>query len=766
MKKSTFILAVCAGIALSAGAQGLSLQKTTPVNKQITSRDRVERVAKSRTIAKGIVEKEVVLENGLKIKMVTGIPSLGNTINPRRKPAKVASTPEGFVLYEDFEAWDGMDDAWLPDGWAIDHRDSPESNRGWKMTEPMPIFDFIESKCLTYEMFDQEVDEWAISPAFDVYEGMELCWGTMTSPYFYNWDYFNSTTFKLDKFEIVNDIKVNISTDGGESWELLYSHAEELIKETDGNFFAMFDYSVRPFSASLEKYVGKTINVGFQIEGIDGNTTFIDDISVGLPLTGASYRRPLSNLFFGLSSTDENVPASIMAGPVYKPMKYTNTTKTSKADYLWTYTDTSGEEKTSTDKNLSVTYETDYTSAATTRNNMYHYPVLSASSAGTAPDSFTYGGFIQAGGRGEYERYFTDTKDYEVVDLGLTIIDPWTEGSATYADLALPYFGYNHESDRYWSQRTFGDEYDDDNWSHLVRIGDLFYSPDSPIVIDGIRTNAYGKVSRNAKFVAEIYFIGRNFVIPDEPNFTATCTGNDITMIDRGGTSDILSFNFKFDEPIVISSDITPYFFVAIGGFHDPENVEYFSPEMSNYGNPNGLALGWIGKEVCFAGDMLPSYGWSDVSYYVNDELVSFYIMLDATFPWLEGNDETINIGNGSSASIELDSYYDGSKLSFEGLPEWLTAKATGRYNKTVVTFTTANTIPDDKANVAIVGPGVRKEVTVVPKNVGVNNVVAAPATGASEVYTLDGRRVNDNNLTPGIYIKREGAKATKILVK
>ena len=740
MNRKLQILALAATISGSALAQDMQLQRSNPVQKQIPG-------------------KEVLMKSAEK-RGIKSLPSVigrteGNTLNPemRKAPLRLSSR-EGYVIYEDFEDWDTVDEAWLPAGWTIDHKDSPQSNRGWKMTKPLYQYDYIDSKCLTYELFDDEVDEWVITPEFTVAPGMELCWSTMTSPYYFDWDYIDTSKGMQDEYVQINDMIINVSSDGGQTWTPIFSHAEKLMEESGGNFFNMFNYTVRPFTASLEDFVGERVVVGFQIVGHGGNTTFLDDVSIGLPPTNTSYVRPLSNLFFGLTDTDENVPASIMAGPVYQPVRYSNTTPVKNADFVWEYEDTEGE-NVSYDKDLYVTYTTDYTSEATTRNNMYPFPVLYGSSESTAPDEFTYPGFYQAGGRGEYERYFVDTQDYEVIQLGLTIIDPITEGSATYADIALPYFGYNQESDRFWSQYTFGNDYDDANWSHLEKFGDFFYTPDTPLVIEGIRTNAYGKISRNTVFTVEIYPLNAGYQIADTPLATAICTGNDIKIVDFYSASDFLGLNFKFDEPVVISKSQAPYFLVAIGGFRDAENVQYFSPEMSNYSNPNNLGLGWTGHQMCWGGEMLP-FSWSPVANYTNDELVSFYIMLDAIFPWLESSENEVTVAPGSSKTLTLDSYYDAKDLEITGLPLWLTARISGRYDKTVVTFSASNQATDvDSATVTISGPGVSKVINVNTGTSGVDEINADTPKGEGVVYTLDGRRVGAGNLTPGIYIIR-----------
>ena len=773
MNKISFLaLSVC--FTLSLSAQTADLQLSTPVNKQLSAKNTNRNVSSVHKITGNITEETVVLDNGLKIKTVKGLPESGKSINPERmSPSKVKETPEGYNFYEDFEEWDGEDAAWLPEGWIIDHKNSPVSDRGWKMTQPLSLYDYIDSKCLTYEVFEDEVDEWAITPEISVSRGMELRWSTMTSPYFYDWSYLNNTTFQLDKYEIINDIKVNISIDGGQTWATVFSHAQDLI-DTAPSFFAMFDYRVRPFVLSLNKYAGQKIKVGFQIVGHGGNTTFIDDVAVGLPLTDTSYKRPLSNLYFGICETDEFVPASIMAGPVFAPVTYTNMTSTAGAKFEWSYS-TGDDLLTSSDKNLTVSYHTDYTSDFTTRNNLYEFPVLRAWSTLTAPVDFTYPGFYQAGGCGEYERYFTNTEEYEIINLGLTVADPFTEGTATYADIILPYFGYNHESDRYWSDYSFGDYADENNWAHLVKIADFFYTPNVPLVIDGVHTLAYGKISRDAVLTAEIYLIDGGFVVSDTPYATAICTGEDIGITDRYSGSDLLSLNFKFDKPIVMTKEVAQYFIVAIGGFHDADNVEYFSPEMSAYSNPNNLGLGWVGKELCLDGTRLP-LSWSPVANHTDDELVSFYIMLDAHLPWLESETDVVTVcGDDTNTEVSLDSYYPASSLQVDGLPDWISsAEITGRYGDTKLTLSPIfNTNDTDKATITIHGPGVSKQITLESKASSVTEIPVDDSNAPIELYTLDGRRVSGSgstgldsgasNLAPGIYIKRQGSTSTKV---
>ena len=775
--KNLYLLFCAAFIGLSVSAQSFTPRKTEPGVKQLSASSAIKTI-KSVKIAPGVIEKTVDVGGARKMKTVSFPTRSNNIINPELKLSRnnVPALREGYALLEDFESWDGdMNNVnWLPEGWSVDHKDSPESNRGWKITKPLSSYDYISSKCMTYELFEEEdlyVDEWLITPEVTVQSGMQLRWESMPSIYFYEWNFDQLVT----KEDIVNDIKINVSTDGGVTWTTIFSMAEDWADRNKNSFYTLFNFTMLPYAVALDNYVGKNIRVAFQVVGRYGNTNFIDNVAIGLPPTQTSYSRPLSNLYFGLDEYDRYLPGSIMAGPVFQPIKYTNSTKTRKYESVWTYADSEGE-KTSTDQHLVVTYTTDHTTPATSRNNWYEFPVLTATSATTAAEPFSYQGFFQAGGKGEFELTIKDddgTITKETLNLGLTVPDAYTEGTTTWADLTVPYFGYNNESDRFWSRDMLGEDYvpdDPDNWKHLEKIGNYHYSPESPIVIYGARINAYGKINRNGiKMKAEIYLLNATGTIPNEPTYVAECRPEDIIIVDRGGSNDFLSFNFQFDEPVVISKKEAYAYFVTITGFRDAENVEYFSPEMSEISTPTNLGLGWCGFKTLYQGDEPPfPYTWSAVANYTKDELVSFFIMLDAAFPWLETDVETLTLSEENTGSVTFDSFHHADDLTIENLPEWLEAEKTGRYGETKLTFRT-KWVPEDKPTVTVTvkGHGVNKELNIDTSMTTVTNIIAESVDSPVTFYTLDGKLARGSeNLLPGVYIRRQGSNVSKIIIK
>lgn len=680
-----------------------------------------------------------------------------------------AGDETGSVLNENFQSWDGQNIEWLPEGWSRDHKILPTGNVGWRMYTPSSIYEEIKSTCLVVQQYTQPIDEWVITPEVRVEEGMELSFLTFPTPLYYFDDaYVDWNTSEFTEMHLVNDLKIFVTEDGGDTWTQIKSLASDF--ENIRGYFDLYKLTKETlYTLDLSAFAGKNIKIGFNVWGIkEGNTTMIDEVSIGYPSLNISYGRPDGSLFFGLTSSDQCMPASILTVPVYSPVKFTNTSKDIKSKFSWTYFTAEGEQTVEDERDLTVTYTTDYTDENSTRNNLYDMPVLKGVADKHATTEYSYPSFLQAGGKGEFEVYYTDSSEREVIDFGLSVLDPWIDGTATYADLSVPYFGYNQSSDWFWTNRMLNGDtdftMDEDTYSHLESYGNLFFATDEPLVISGVHANGYGILSRETILKAEIYLIGDNWVVPEEPYATAICTGDDITIIDRFATNYILSFNFKFDQPIVMSKKLTPYYFVTISGFRDEKNVEYFSPVMSANDNPDRLGLGWIGLKNKFLGNESPK-SWSSIAGII-DKYVAFYIMLNATFPWLETSTDEIFIGEDGSAILSLDSYYSADELTVEGLPSWLSVEGSGRYGETKLRFISIGE-KDASATVTITAPGFKKSVKVsnIDSN-GVESIIDSNGNRPVEIYTLTGVRVK-GDITPGIYIfKMEDGTTVKKVIK
>ena len=724
-----------------------------------------------------------------------------NVINPRfaqKKAIKVAaeagSLPQGYTLYEDFEEWDGTE-SWQPEGWTFDHKVVEAGHPLWRAYG----YDALDpvnypSSCYIFFHFTQPVDEWLITPEFSVEDGMIFsadCFNAGT--YYYDID-AEMFTSKINSIRKVNDFIIHISTDNGKTWTPLYSIPDQMSAEGYTLAYQYWDrHGWETIQIDLSDYAGETAKIAFQIVGDkapgdeSSESSGVDNVMVGYPGVNVSYQRPFPALFYGLTDTDLQIPGTFMVVPVHHPVVFPNSSDTKGATYFWKVDHTDGEYIDDSQGDLTVTYGTNHETEVTSRNNIYEMPVLNGSGQFLAEKEYKLPGFIQAGGRGEYQIKYSDT-DIEWLTFGLSVADPQTEGTRTYADMTVPYFGYNQESDRYWTCKTFGltiNEYEQEgyrnsttDWSKLTHYANFFYTSDHPIVIEGIRTNAYGRgfgyngLLTGAKFTAEIYFIGDDYVISETPNYSIDLKGEDVTVIDRYSTNHILTLNFKLDEPIAISNKDCQAFVVAITGFHDPDHIDYFSPEMSANDNPDGLALGWTGKLTRWGDYQLP-LSWGPVLNHTEEteaeggQLISFYIMLDAAYPWLQGEDE-VTVQPNEEVTLKFDSFYEAKDLTVEGMPEWLTlVSRSGKYGETNFTFK-STTDKDATAKVTFKSLGVEKVVTINNGKGsldGVDSIEIDSENGPARYYNLQGIEVQ-NPAAGGIYFKVTGDKVTKVLVK
>lgn len=709
------------------------------------------KVKNERLSATAMLQTVTDSRTGLRVKRIVAERKNSRIDAGLKKVRQAASEDDSFVLNENFEGWDGEDADWLPENWTV--RDESESGvaEKWHVASPDGFFYMgVDGNLAAVEYSSDFKDEWLVTPEFDVEEGMELQFRTVNDGLWYfsmdnvDWDLFEYIGDKI----VACDLKVKISEDGGESWVELKSLASDFENATLEDLYDGVSYEMSTIKVPLAGYGGKRVMIGFQYVGTDGNTQVIDDVKVGLPALEVSYMHPAGTLWYGLSPQSYSLGLSLIAGPVCRPMTWVNLSYNPGATYSWAYFGPDNEWVTDNSQDeLTVTFRPDYTSDFTTRNNLYYPPILTGMAAGATPGEYSSGDYVQAGGKAEFEITDPDTREKFIEPFGLGVVDPATEGTMTYTDMLVPIFGYSGDSDNYWTEYTFGDEGDEDNWSHLEGYMNYFMAGDAPMVIDGVWTAAFGKISDGALFKAEILPLSEEG-IPGESIATALCAGSQVKVFETGGTSDYLTIGFTFDEPLVMSTEVCDAYMVRISGFRDAANVEYFSPVLSELSNPLGAYYGWVSKEMCWDGDVRESYT-AVVNY--TEGAQSFYIMLDAYFPWLEAEEECV-INPGATVAHALDSYHDGGSLTVEGAPAWLTASASGRYGEAALNLTASADAAGD-AEITVKGHGVSRKVTVKVDNSGVAGI-AADDSGIAGIYTLQGVRVGAD-AAPGLYIVR-----------
>lgn len=720
-------------------------------------------------------------------------------LTPEKSSAKVKqqASPQGAVLFEDFESWDGTE-GWQPEGWSFIHKLIPDGHPGWRVYGPSP-YDPVDYPSNTYIFpeFKSSVDEWLITPEFTVQEGMIFaadCYNGGT--YYYDMEVvdkiFDNT---ITKIEIKNDFIIHITTDNGATWTKLYSIPEEMLTRgytRAGDYWNAHGWET--ITIDLADYVGETAKIAFQIVGEpESNASGVDNIKVGYPSINLSYGRPASALFFGQAHPEKFIPATLMVVPVHRPVTFENTSESlGSVAYSWEYETTEGD-YTASDKSLTVTYGTNHESESTSRNNIYKMPVLTGSGEFLTTTQFSLPGLLQAGGKGEYEVTTIDDNgipiEKEVNDFGLVNADHYTEGTQTYAALETPYFGYNAQNDRYWTGYQYPEKIntynpdDETNWRKLERIANLYYTSEAPIAIEGIRLPAYGRgfnsdgsFSPDTKLTAEIYILGEDMKVPEKPAYTAVCQGEDLQWYDRYASNHILTCNFRFDAPVVISDKDGKAFLVAVTGFHDADNIDYFSPELTAYDNPEGLELGYYQTRINHEGDEFLQ--WDSVYSHTSSRdytrggpepegcrKVTFMMILDAAYTWIESESDEVVLQANVPAEVALDTFHDGSQIEIDGLPAWLDARATGRYGDAKLTLkATENT--NAEAVITLKAPGAGKSIKVIAGSgsSAIEGIGTPESDGVATYYNLQGIRV-ENPQSGQLLIKVVNGKSTKMIL-
>lgn len=708
---------------------------------------------------------------------------------PVAKAIAKAQAPEGSVLYENFEGYDGYTMNWLPDGWTLEHKGDCSEYDTWMVLVPNPWYGYpsaIDGDFICGIMFsDDYQDEWLISPKVTVGDNMELSYYMNLDPMFFY--VLDSTTVDWDNNEFIGEkqiaftIQVLVKAEGDEDWTVLRNYADEYLEYSLSELWMMSSYELKKNSVSLGDYSGKEVQVAFRYVGTDGQSQFLDAICIGQPaLEGVCYMNPANTLFFGYSSDEymSYLTKDIALYPVNAPLAWINYSD-AEATFEWTYSDPqTGDIAISDDQDiLEVTYEPDYSSKETMRNNLIEFPTLSASAPGASSTSYTapYDCF-QAGGKSEFLSYG------EIIDFTLLPYATNAQGTTelTVRDdklgaWAVPVFGYSEFSNDYWLNYSLnGENKIDGDYANLIGIANIFFpSADAPLVVNGISVFGFGRFYDDAELTATIYALNENMSTNIE-TFTvvarATITGKDIITDGFDGSKGDLCLPFKFDKPAIVqASDEHPVFAFMLEGFNS-DKVDYWDPYISNKPDEFGMSFGYTLNHIDLSnhGGRENYYSFRGLSYCENgtydDYIGSFAIGLDAEYPWLTADAEKVEFGTDeTTATVALGSYYDGSKLTVEA-PEGIVAKVEGRYNECVLTLTREAGAPVD-GNVIVSGPGVEVELPVVAPSgsTGLEEIDVNAEIDA--VYDLSGRKV----VAPeaGIYVvKYSDGKVRKVTVK
>lgn len=758
MKKILFAGIVC-GFALCASAQ----------------------IAPAKIAAKIAPATEEATANTRPIKHLPASPA--GIIKPRKVAvlhSEQAQLPEGFVLFESFEGWDGTTPDWTPDGWTVEMKGEVERPQSWTPSAMSPYLPAPTDGQYYYgiSFADDQQDEWLISPTVEIKENMVLSFDAYIDPVYLfslenvDWD---TGMFIGDK-EVAATLQIWAQAEG-EEWMMLHDYADDYMDMTLEELYMQTPTNLIRKTVSLAPVAGKNARIAFRYVGLDGNTMFLDAVAISMPvLEGVCYMEPFSALYWGFdrSANLSSTAVGIAQYPVFAPLTWTNISDCDEADFTWVYDDPDMPGAFMTDNDpyeLTVAYKPDYSSAATKKNNFKNPPTLNASAPGAAPAAFSAPYlYFQAGGKAEIT--FNDGSEFDgsllpfcYQDLGLTFI---TCEDSEAGMGSIPVFGYDENKfvDSYWLKYSLnGQAPTETDYSRLTAFGNLFMPSDAPLVVNGLTLYAFGQIEPEAELTATIYGLNAE-MRNDFSTFTkiasAVCKGSDI-IASIPDAKYYIVLPFDFDEPVVLkATEEHPAYMIFIENFRG-EGVKYFAPLQSS--KPDVVNWGYIMNDIDLeAHTGRPPYTNIKPMVYkpdidgdtYADPMAAFAIGMNAEYPWLTCDTESVDFVG--ETSVLLGSYYDGNKLTVE-TPEGIQATVSGRYDECVLTLQADEAT---EGTVTVSGPGVEVSIAVKAEKAGIHEVEAGDSlNGTDDIYDLQGRRVM--NPRSGIFLRANGTKFIRL---
>lgn len=720
-----------------------------------------------------------------------GIKKLNVAQGPKliKKPSRTiykASKYDGLAFFESFENWDGQEPLWIPEGWELDHRGKCEPGDSWTpsygVNNYMTPADGNVIFGINYSSKSQ--DEWLITPEIKIEEGYQFTFWYWLTPYYL----FKEDNVDWENYEYIGEKEVSATLqlwalpEGGE-WTMLHDVADDYKDLTLDELLNTYYVDMQKKSIGLDQFAGKTVKIAFRLVGQDGNTIFIDAVGVGYPLLDdVSFMDPFDTLYFGVEPNWQlsYMPADIAQYGVYYPTTWSNLSYNEGATYSWTYEDPKTHQPVTADGedvqyDLTLTFEPDYTSEATLRNNLYTTPVLTASAPNASDTQCGMSApLMQAGGTCEFVFNNGTTFNGSYLPFGIN-----TNGLAyltlfddKIGDPAIPIFGYNKNANQYWLNYSLnGEPAVADEYSKVEGIANLFWASETPVVVNGLTLGAYGQVADDVEFTATILGLDSEYskdLSTMEKIATTTITGSSISR-EYSDANGFMMLEFNFDEPVVLSAtEEHPAYFLLIEGFNN-EKVEYFAPLQSEIPLANYLCWGYILAHVDLSAQTGREayYNIKPMQYKDSDEYVDLYaafaIGMKAEFPWLTTECEGIELAD-EAVTVDLGSYYDGSKLTVEA-PAGVKATVAGRYDKCVLTVAKESADVEASGDIVVKGPGVELTIPVTAQ-AGIADIVADGNKQVTAIYDLNGRRVDAARAAGGVYVVKysDGTVAKRVV--
>lgn len=695
-----------------------------------------------------------------------------------------------------FQHW--QSNTWLPDGWTefskTDYHhnwpDIPDNewDYTWCTKPSSGLYGTTPfGNCYAHIMVHnwpsddmKASDEWLVTPSVSVQEGDVL--------YFYftfnAWMTLHPDSNTHQPTFQGNTLEVRVSTDDGATWSdavwSSYDYAlaldyEEVYKSAISyNFLNEF----RPVFIDLDDYYGKDVKFAFRYFGEKGMDIALDEVSVGIPSPKAAYDMPSHYFWPAITSTSE-FPADpvVLAAPGVEDT-WTNNSVDAKT-FKWTYTAADGSAAVSEDLDLRTPAYTDGTRAEFPtltafygENTSGEFSLVANTSSWVdkyiqaKPAKIQYGGFI-----GKQ----TDVLGAEGFGGVCTynVYDPDFLGIKHMRQIAL-----SEEAETAFDNMTTTGAVRD--WDFLQSIGNVYPQPAAPYGIEYVYVNAIiNQIDPMTRLKATVHRWERMDVAGVEGYYVGDALAEAYATWnpEDEGSGMMTSIMFDFSKtPVTVDSPIV----VLITGIthvngviQDDIRFPYVSTKSGDFFGSSIMTF-WDTYEDSETGFLDFYYELRNIKTDNDGHTAGILMGLGAGYSTmsLNGTDNVIECeaeGGFKTFSVKSSLTPDHWAFMQKGKAlDWIEfeATATGNDNYDVKVTVLANEGADrNYDDICLAAPGSYVVFKVHQKgnSAGVSGAVV-DENAPVEYFNLQGIRVE--NPSAGVYIRRQGTRATKVTLK
>lgn len=228
------------------------------------------------------------------------------TIGAAAEDARVQTFYEGF---EDYTEALGLN--WIPEDWT--EKNTPEAiptaeqlrhncNNSWFVYMSSNFYQDMTTDGLMeafihfgydgdYGIVDADQDEWLITPAIKLASQETLHFiHQADASEVYDFDKFSYDTYTYSTRDIICNMHVMLTTDGGETWSSIWNFENAYTAGiSDRQCYNESGLMLRNFDVDLSAYSGRTVQLAFRYwrtKGRHGNSMIVDGVTIDHPASG------------------------------------------------------------------------------------------------------------------------------------------------------------------------------------------------------------------------------------------------------------------------------------------------------------------------------------------------------------------------------------------------------------------------------------------------------------------------------------------------